>query len=274
MPQRPAWAPDDIDLERPAAARMYDYYLGGSHNFEADRALADENLKVWPDLPHITRANRAFLGRAVSYLCAEGVDQFLDLGAGIPTSGNVHEIAQGVNPAARTVYVDTDPVAVAHGLSLLADEPQAMALEGDLREPAHILGNPAVTGFLDFSRPIAVLMLAVLHFVPDSDDPAGLIAAYRDATAPGSYFAVSHATGDYWPERAKQTEGIYQQSRNAMTFRSREQVAGLMAGYELVPPGLVDYTLWRPAPDYSDAADPLGGDVKRYSGYAAVGRRP
>jgi hypothetical protein len=252
---------------------MYDYYLGGSHNFAADRALADQNLGVWPDLPHITRANRAFLRRAVDVLCAEGVDQFLDLGSGIPTAGNVHEIALAVNPAARTVYVDTDPVAVAHGVSLLEHEPQAIAVEGDLRDSSAILENDQVTALLDFDRPIAVLMLAVLHFVPDADDPAGVVSAYREATVPGSYLAVSHATGDYWPERAKQTEGIYQRSRNAMTFRSRDQVGELLAGYELVPPGLVDYTLWRPDPD-GHLDDPLGGDVKRYSGYAAVGRRP
>ena len=273
MPQRPAWAPDEVDLERPAAARMYDYYLGGSHNFAADRALAEENLRVWPDLPHITRANRAFLRRVVSYLVGEGVDQFLDLGSGIPTAGNVHETAQALNPAARTVYVDTDPVAVAHSRSLLADEPQATAMEGDLREAADILRHPTVTGFLDFSRPVAVLMLAVLHFVPDEDDPAAVIDAYRRATVPGSYLALSHATGDYWPERARQSEGIYEKSRNAMTFRSREQIAGLLTGYELVPPGLVDFTLWRPEQDREAASDPLGGDVKRYSGYAAVGRR-
>jgi hypothetical protein len=273
MPQRPAWAPDDVDLERPAAARMYDYYLGGSHNFEADRTLADDNLAVWPDLPHITRANRAYLGRVVEFLCAEGVDQFLDLGSGIPTAGNVHEIALAANPDARIVYVDTDPVAVAHGVSLLEDEPRAVALEGDLRESSAILQNVQVNRLLDFDRPIAVLMLAVLHFVADADDPTGVVAAYREATAPGSYLAVSHATGDYWPERAKQTEGIYQRSRNAMIFRSRDQVGELMAGYELVPPGLVDYTRWRPELD-SDLDDPLGGDVKRYSGYAAVGRRP
>jgi hypothetical protein len=273
MPQRPAWAPDDVDLERPAAARMYDYYLGGSHNFAADRELADQNLEVWPDLPHITRANRAFLRRAVEFLAGAGIDQFLDLGSGIPTAGNVHEIAQAVNPEAHIVYVDTDPVAVAHGSVMLADQPRAAMLEADLRHPADVLADPVVTGLLDLSRPVAVLMIAVLHFVTEEDRPGEIIAAYRDGTAPGSYLAVTHATGDYWPERAKATEGIYQRSRNVMAFWSRPEVADLFTGYELVEPGLVDYTLWRP--DAGDAAaDPLGGDVRRYSGYAAVGRRP
>jgi hypothetical protein len=263
-----------VDPDVPNAARMYDYHLGGSHNFAADRAAADKARAAMPWIREAVRANRAFLGRAVRFCQAQGIDQFLDLGSGIPTAGNVHEIAVALNPAARTVYVDTDPVAVVHSRSILADEPRAIALEGDLREPAEILRAPGATEFLDFTRPIAVLMFAVLHFVPDEDDPAAIIDAYRRATVPGSYFALSHATGDYWPERARQTEDIYEKSRNAMTFRSRDQIAGLLTGYELVPPGLVDFTSWRPDTDpEAAAADPLGGDVKRYSGYAAVGRR-
>jgi len=251
---------------------MYDYYLGGSHNFAADRALAEENMRVWPDVAHIARANRAFLGRAVGFLSDRGVDQFLDLGSGIPTVGNVHDIAQAVNPKARTVYVDADHVAVAHAGSLLADQPNAAIVHADLRDPAAVLEDPAVGALLDFDRPVAVLMFSVLHFVVPADDPAGIIAAYRDATAPGSYLAVSHATNDYRPERAKATESIYSQASHQMIFRSREQVAALMHGYDLVPPGLVDMIHWRPDPA-DDTPDPLGGDVTRYSGLAAVGLR-
>jgi hypothetical protein len=269
---RPAWAPDAIDLERPAAARMYDYYLGGSHNFAADRTLAEENKRVWPDVAHIARANRAFLGRAVGYLSSQGVDQFLDLGSGIPTAGNVHDIAQAVNPDARTVYVDADHVAVAHAASLLAEVANAVIVHADLRDAAAVLGDPAVVSLLDFDRPVGVLMFSVLHFVVPADDPAAIVAAYRAATAPGSYLAVSHATNDYRPDRAKATEDIYSHASHQMIFRSRGQIAELMHGYELVPPGLVDMIHWRPDPAETDP-DPLGGDVTRYSGLAAVGLR-
>jgi hypothetical protein len=269
---RPAWAPDEIDIERPAAARMYDYYLGGSHNFAADRALAEENMRVWPDVPHIARANRAFLHRAVTHLAEIGVDQFLDLGSGIPTGGNVHDIAYAINPAARTVYVDSDPVAVAHSNALLADVPHAAIVHADLRDPEAVLGDPVLTGRLDLSRPVAVLMVSVLHFVAPVDQPVEVVAAYRDATAPGSYLAVSHATNEYKPERAKQTEDIYSQASHSMIFRNREQILELMSGYELLPPGLVDMIYWRPDPS-DTRPDPLGGDVSRYSGLAVVGRR-
>ena len=269
---RPVWAPDEIDLDRPAAARMYDYYLGGSHNFAADRALAEENLAVWPDLPHIARANRAFLHRAVSYLCGVGIDQFLDLGSGIPTIGPVHEIAHAANPGARTAYVDVDPVAVAHSRSILADVPYASVAHADIRDPAAVLADPAVAGLLDFDRPIAVLMVAVLHFVPSTDDPAGIVAAFRAATAPGSYLAVCHATGDYQPEAAKRHEDIYTKASSQFTFRSRAEIAELLAGYDLVSPGLVDMTTWRADPQ-DTRQDPLGGDVTRYSAYACVGLR-
>jgi hypothetical protein len=269
---RPAWAPDDIDIERPAAARMYDYYLGGSHNFAADRALAEENMRVWPDLPHLARANRAFIHRAVTLLSGLGIDQFLDLGSGIPTGGNVHDVSHALNPAARTVYVDADPVAVAHGSALLAEVPHATFIHADLRDPDAILDDPIVTGHLDFNRPVAVLMVAVLHFVSPGDDPAGIVATYHDATTPGSYLVMSHVTNDYKPDRAKQTEEIYAQASHTMTFRSRRQITDLMPGYELLPPGLVDMILWRP--DEEDTRpDPLGGDVTRYSNLAAVGRR-
>ncbi len=272
MSHRPAWAPDDIDLERPAPARMYDYYLGGSHNFAADRELAEKALGAWPELPQVTRANRAFLRRAVTFLVEQGIDQFLDLGSGIPTAGNVHEIVSTLNPRARTAYVDSDPVAVSHSRLLLTDTPNATVVHADLRDAAAVLSDPALVGFLDLSRPAAVLMFAVLHFVPDGDDPAGVVAAYRDATVPGSYLAVSHGTRDYLPERIRNLEAVYSRSSSSMTMRSHAEISGLMQGYELVPPGLVDMIHWRPDA-HNPLPDPLGGDVKRYSGYGAIGRR-
>lgn len=268
---RPAWAPDDIDIERPSAARMYDYYLGGSHNFAADRELAQEYMRVLPDMPHIARAQRSVLHRAVAHLCALGIDQFLDLGSGIPTVGNVHEITNTLNPDARTVYVDADPVAVAHSQSILAGVPHATVIHADLRDPDDILSHPALTGTLDLSRPVGVLMIAVLHFIPDSDDPAAVVATYRDATVPGSHLAITHATSDYHPELARRAEAVYTRASHQIFYRSREQILEMMAGYELLEPGLADMIQWRPDPEAG--ADPLGGDVTRYSGYAAVGKR-
>ena len=272
MPQRPAWAPDSVDIERPSVARMYDYFLGGSHNFAADRQLAEQALGVFPDAPYVVRANRAFLYRAVQHLCATGIDQFLDLGSGIPTAGNVHEIVLAANPEAHTVYVDADPVAVAHAGALLANVAHVDVLHADLRDPDEVL-KQAVAAGIDLNRPLAVLLVSVLPFIPDEDDPAAIIAAYREASAPGSYLAISHGTNDYQPETVGKVEGIYENTTQPGVFRSRAQIEQLMRGYELVPPGLVDAILWRPTLD-EEIPDPLGGDVARYSLYAAVGHKP
>jgi hypothetical protein len=219
-----------------------------------------------------SRANRAFLRRAVTHLSDIGIDQFLDLGSGIPTAGNVHDVSQALNPEARTVYVDSDHVAVAHSTALLAGVPNTAVLHADLRDPAKVLHDPIVTGLLDFERPIAVLLVSVLPFIPDEDDPAGIVAAYRDATVLGSHLAISHGTDDYRPDATREVENVYSKTSQPGTFRSREQVLALMPGYELVEPGLVDAVLWRPT-DPMGAADPLGGDLARYSLLAAVGRR-
>jgi hypothetical protein len=260
-----------VDIERPSAARMYDFYLGGSYNFAADRALAEENLKNWPDMPHIARANRDFLHRAVAYLSSVGVDQFLDLGSGIPTGGNTHDIALSLNPRARTVYVDVDPVAIAHSVVMLQDVPNATVVHADLRDVDEVMRYSVVPDFLDLSRPVGVIMLAVLHFISPEDDAAGLVSAYRAATAQGSYLAVSHGTADYRPESARGASDVYTRASHRLTFRSRAEVAELFGGYELVEPGLVDIIHWRP--ELTDRPDPLGGDVARYSGYVGVGRK-
>ncbi|MBR7837227.1 SAM-dependent methyltransferase [Actinospica durhamensis] len=270
---RPAWAPDEVDIERPSAARMYDYYLGGSYNFAADRALAEENLKNWPDMPHIARANRGFLHRAVTYLSSLGVDQFLDLGSGIPTGGNTHDIALSLNPRSRTVYVDMDPVAIAHSIVLLQDVPNATVVHADLRDVDAVMKHSVVPDFLDLSRPIGVIMLAVLHFVAPEDDAPALVGAYRDAMAQGSYLAISHGTADYQPESARGASELYTRASHQLVFRSKAEVAQLFIGYELVEPGLVDIIHWRPELTGS-RPDPLDGDVTRYSGYVGVGRKP
>ena len=250
---------------------MYDFYLGGSHNFAADRELAARTIEAWPDVPHLCQANRAFLRRSVTHLASIGIDQFLDLGSGIPTAGNVHEVVQAVNPKARVVYVDADAVAIAHSKALLAQVPEASAVYADLRDPDAVLGSPQVAGFLDLDRPVALLMFASLPFVPDQDDPVGIVAAYRDATAAGSYLALSHGTSDYRPEAVRRVEDVYTQASHAMRLRSREQIRAMMDGYKLLDPGLVDIIHWRPEP--GSAPDPLGGDVTRYSMLAAVGAR-
>jgi S-adenosyl methyltransferase len=269
---RPAWAPDSIDIEKPSAARMYDYYLGGSHNFAADRQLAEEAKSVFPDTREYCVANRAFLQRSVAALARLGIDQFLDLGSGIPTASNVHEVAQGVNPEARTVYVDSDAVAYAHGVALLADEPNARFVREDMRDPDAVLTDATVRGFLDFARPVGVLMFSSIPFVPDEDDPSAIVAQYRDATAPGSYLALTHGTGDYKPAEAGAISRVYDRASLTMTPRPRAAVLAMMAGYDLLDPGLTDAILWRPDPQAPP--DPFGGDVTRYSLYAAVGTKP
>ena len=269
---RPAWAPDFVDLETPSTARMYDFYLGGSHNFAADRELAQAALRAWPETPYMCRANRAFLRRAVTQLADAGIDQFLDLGSGIPASGNVHEVALAVRPEARTVYVDSDAVAYAHGSALLADEPRARYLQADLRDPEAVLASPEVTEFLDLSRPVAVLMLMTLHFVPDSDDPHGIVRAYREAVVPGSYLVFSHGTSEYRPADTGEITAVYTQASHGIVPRDRRRIAELAQGWDLVEPGLVDVILWRPEPAELEN-DPLDGDVARYSTFAAVGRK-
>ena len=268
----PRWAPDTAEIETPSTARIYDYFLGGSYNFAADRDLAEQYMRVLPDMPVIARAGRAVLHRAVRYMAEAGIDQFLDLGSGIPTVGNVHEIAQQVNPEARTVYVDVDPVAVAHATALLRGDRRTGVINADLRNTAHVLAQPTVRELLDLSRPVGVLMIAVLHFLADTDHPTAVVADYRQAVASGSYLAVTHATGDYHPEMARDAESVYRRASHQIRYRSKAQIAALLTGYELVDPGLVDMIHWRPDPD--TGPDPLDGDVTRYSGYAALGRKP
>ncbi|MBS2964849.1 SAM-dependent methyltransferase [Actinocrinis puniceicyclus] len=268
MSYRPQWAPDEVEIERPSAARMYDYYLGGSHNFEADRDLARVAVSHWPDLPLVMRANRAFLRRAVRFLVAQGVTQFLDLGSGIPTVGNVHEVAASADPACRVVYVDIDPVAVAHSRRLLEGVESAAIVHADARDAETVLSAPATRSLLDFSKPVAVMMVALLHFVSDADGPAAVVARYRDAVAPGSLLALSHATVDGVGEVMRDHERIYQRSATPIHARTRAQVHALFDGFELVEPGVSYLPLWRP-----DPGEPPVDHPERYSGYAAVGRK-
>src|SRR3954462_10947171 len=200
--RRPSWVSSEVDLTRPSAARVYDFYLGGSHNLEVDRRMAREAISLWPDLPMIMQSNRAFLRRAVRYLAARGIAQFLDVGSGIPTVGNVHEVAQQANPQARVVYVDNDPVAVSHSRAILAGDERTAVVQGDLRESDDLFAHPIVAGMIDLHRPGAVLMVAVLHFLSDEDDPFGAVARMRDRLPPGSFLVLSHASAGGRPEVA------------------------------------------------------------------------
>jgi hypothetical protein len=265
---RPDWAPIGIDLDRPSAARVYDFYLGGFHNFAVDREMGRRAVEMWPELPEIMKANRAFLRRAVRFMVASGVRQFLDIGSGIPTVGNVHEVAQQAAPDARVVYVDNDPVAVEHSLAILAGNEQTGVLAGDLREPATVLDSPALRRLLDLREPVGLLMVAVLHFVPDEADPAGLVGQFRDALSAGSYLAISHASLEGQPVLAESHRELYRRTATPMTMRSRAQIASLFAGFDLVEPGLVYLPLWRPGPDVE-----VDGRPERFSGFAGVGRR-
>jgi SAM-dependent methyltransferase len=256
--QRPDWAPDTIDIERPSVARMYDYYLGGSHNFAADRAAAQAMVAAVPEAPLMAQANRAFLRRAVQFLVESGVRQFLDIGSGIPTVGNVHEIAQRVAPESRVVYVDVDPVAVAHSREILSGNDRATVLREDLRNPERILTHPEVTKLLDLTEPVAVMILAVLHFVAPDDRPDEILRTLRGALAPGSYLVMSQASDDGRSESGERAEAerVYRRTDNQLWIRGRAELTGLFDGFQLVEPGVVWVPQWRPeSPESAEDAE-------------------
>lgn len=244
--ERPGWASDDVDMEHPSIARVYDYYLGGSHNFAVDRRLARRVIEVWPELPAISQANRAFLRRSVRHLIRAGITQFLDIGSGIPTEGNVHEVVQIASPETRVVYVDLDPVAVAHSRTNVSGNHCVDAVQADLRDVAAIFDDPRVQQLIDPTQPIGVLMVAILHFVPNEADAANIVAQYRKMMAPGSYLVVSHASHVGRPDQVESLTELYRQTVAPLTMRSRPQVEGLLGGFDLVPPGVVFLPLWRP----------------------------
>jgi hypothetical protein len=249
----------------PNPARMYDYFLGGKDNFPADREAAEQAIAVSPPTLDMARENRAFLRRAVRFLAAEaGIRRFLDIGAGLPTQGNVHEVAQAVAPDARVVYADIDPVVVTHARALLAD-PNTAAIQADLRDPDAILATPEVRGLLDGGQPVAILLLAILHFVQDADDPARSVARLRDAVPAGSYLAITHATAEApnpKPEVAARVVDVYQRATASLALRTGAEVARFFDGFDLVDPGLVQVQEWRPdAP--SKAPGGIWGGVGR-----------
>lgn len=262
------WAPEDVEVDRPSAARIYDYLLGGSHNFAVDREAAKQALEFMPDMAIHARANRAFLYRAVRYLLDAGVRQFLDIGSGVPTVGNVHEVAQRIDPDARVVYVDIDPVAVAHSRAILAGNRQATVIQDDLRRPDAILEHPELRAVLDFEQPIALLLVAILHAMSDDADPYGIVARLASRLAPGSHLVISHGTTDGMvdPEGFK---ALTVKVGYPLTLRGHAEVERFFAGFELVEPGVVFVPQWRP-----EDPDDVGDHPERVSQYAGVGRKP
>jgi hypothetical protein len=249
-------------------ARIYDYLLGGKDNYAADRAAVDAVLKVAPEMGFAARANRAFLGRVVRFLAAEGgIRQFLDIGTGIPTAGNTHQVAQAVAPESRVVYVDYDPVVLAHARALLTSHEAGATeyIDADLRDTSAILGRAA--RLLDFTKPVAVTLLMILHVIPDSDDPYALVAEVMDALPSGSYLAVSHLGSDLLEGEAKQgfEDIVSRQAQQQYIGRTREQVARFLEGTDLLEPGLVRVEEWRP--------DPEAGETGRSTLWCALGRK-
>jgi S-adenosyl methyltransferase len=262
------WAPSGIDVTVPSVARIYDYVLGGKDNFAVDREVADAILEQAPAAREAARANRRFLGRAVEFLADAGVRQFLDLGTGLPSRNNVHEVAQRVRSDARVVYVDNDPAVLAHARALLARDDSTAVVREDIRDPERILANPVVRGVLDFSRPVAVMFVAVLHFVTDDEDPWGIVSTLTERLVPGSYLALSHGTFDGPPAEAVQVvQERYQKASAPGVFRGRDAIGRFFAGFDLVDPGLVGPTHWRA--DAEERERPGGEWI-----LAGVGRKP
>jgi hypothetical protein len=258
--------PPGIDASVATAARIYDYWLGGHDNFAADRIAALKVSERSPEAPLVARGNRKFLGRAVRFLAAEaGIRQFLDLGTGLPTKGNVHQVAQATAPGARVVYVDNDPMVLAHSRALKTGEGTAV-IRADLRDAGTILGHPDTGRLIDFSEPLAILFVAVLHFVGDPDAGAA-VARFTGAAAPGSYLVLSHITGDPDPEAAAAFTAVYAGTANPNTLRSREEILGFFDGLEMLEPGLVPVQQWRPD-------DPGAAHPRRAWMVGGVGRKP
>jgi O-methyltransferase involved in polyketide biosynthesis len=265
--------PDKVDVDRPSSARIYDYFLGGAHNFEVDREAAQALQRAHPAIGLGMRANRSYLRRAVTYLTSQGIDQFLDLGSGIPTVGNVHEIAQRSNRDAHVVYVDLEPIAVTHSNTILAGNDGATAIHADLRRPDEVLEHPDTKAMLDLDRPVALIAAGVLQYISDADDPAGIVAGYVARLAPGSYVAMSHPSqDDLTRERRAGTAAVgtvYNRTDTPFTYRTKAEFEALFTGLSLVEPGVVHMWEWHADSDSED--DELEG---RLTGFAGVARVP
>ena len=268
----PDRVPPQINTSVAHSARVYDYWLGGKDNFPADRELAEAIVQVIPTMRTMARANRAFQTRAARHLAREaGIRQFLDIGTGIPTSPNVHEVAQAIAPAARVVYVDNDPIVLAHARALLTSAPDGATayIDADLREPDKILDHPDLRGTLDLSQPVGLMLVAILMFFRDTEDPQGIVARLLAALPSGSYLALTHPTADFNPEAMAGAVAAAEQSGITLVPRGRAEVEAFFAGLDLVEPGVVPVLAWRPDPDEGLPADPQSAYY-----WAGVGRKP
>ncbi|GGO94002.1 SAM-dependent methyltransferase [Wenjunlia tyrosinilytica] len=257
--------PTELHTDRPHAARMYDYLLGGKDNYAADREAAEKAVASFPTLRTAARENRNFLGRVVRHLVRETpIRQFLDIGSGLPTAENVHQVAQRDDPDARVVYVDNDPIVLAHGRALLAENDRTTVIQADARTPDRIIEHCRANELIDFTRPVAVLAVALLHFVPDAENPSGIIDTLRESVPPDSHIVLSHATADISPETALGVQATYQAQGVPLTLRSRSEFEKFFAGLEIVDPGIQVITDWRS--DVPPHARPPHADVSWYGG--------
>ena len=266
MSQQANWVPTSVNVDKPSAARMYDYLLGGSHNFAVDREFLEKLLEIQPNAKRWAIMNRAFLRRAVLFMLEQGIRQFLDLGSGIPTVGNVHEIAQAQDSSARVVYVDNEHVAVAHGQLLLESNENAVIVQADITKPGLVLNDPLTQRLLDFTQPVGLLAITIGHYILDEQDPRGVFAAYRDALPAGSLMALTHVTNDFDRDRTESlTDEMTKNSQNKAQARTREEILELFGEFALVEPGLVTTSQWRP--DLPEEVD----EPERDGLYAGVG---
>ncbi len=264
------WVSEDAQLDKPSPARMYDYLLGGYHNFAIDRGAAEQLIAINPDAPLVMQSYRAFLRRVVKFLVEQGIDQFLDIGSVTPTAGSTHEVVQKLNPAARVAYADIDPDTVRHSEAILRDNPNAVAIQADVRQPELLLSDPKVTDLLDLSKPTAVL-IALLHYITDDERAYRLVRVLRDGLSPGSYMAISHGSHeDAPPAVTARLEALYAKATTPVKLRSRAEIAAFFDGLELIEPGLVYVPLWRPeGPD-----DIFLDEPAKSASFAGVGRKP
>jgi hypothetical protein len=272
MPEGDQHGPKPLDLDIPSAARVYDYSLGGSHSFKIDRDFAQQVFQFVPWVPNINRLNRSFLWRVVRYYLDQGIRQFLDLGSGIPTVGNVHEVAQQAVPDARVVYVDYEPLAYQHASTLLADNPHATIIHADIRDSDAVLGHPDTRTMLDFSQPIGLLMVGVLLFIGPDDHPADLVTTYRRQLASGSFLAISHLCDEHAPpeQQAQVAAAVeaYKHANEQLYVRTHHEISSWFHGMELIEPGVVFLPDWRP----ESLAE--SNDIARPLGYGGVARQP
>jgi hypothetical protein len=263
-----------FDPATPNEARIVDYLLGGKDNFAADREAADRAVELAPELPMLARESRKFLGRAVRFLAGEGIRQFIDIGCGLPTQGNVHEIVQSVAEDARVVYADVDPVVISHARALLADEVQTSVIHADMREPDALLAHPSLTRFIDLGQPVAVLLVSVLNTIPEDEVATHVVTRVRETIAPGSWMTISHAISDTRPDVTRRLSTLYQDkkivsgSRRRVNLRTRAEVEPYFDGLKLAEPGITHSPAWRP-----DPGEPTVDPQSVWS-IVGVGRKP